>query len=483
MTAFVRLIRNTLFLMAAEIVKPFISFLLVVYISRQMGIEGMGQYNTVLAYLVFFEYLGALGLQNLIVRDTATIPSRAPAYLSACLTIGAVTTGLTVLLLNMLLGLFGYDTDVNQAIRLMGFGLPLIILTGHLTAFFEGLQRMEYKAMTSICEAALKMGLGVLAIRSGGGLIGLIAALLVSYLVAFALALAFILKLKIIPAWPVERELCRKLVRQSVTFLLITFIATVYWKVDVLMLAGMQGMKDVGSYSAAYRLMEILKGFSYSYIAALFPLISSSYAVSQSLFRQQCLMSIRYLFLLSFPVCIGTTILAEDMIVMIYGEAFASSGACLQILIWILCLFPATLVFARALVASHRQSHDLVANILGVVFIVALNYFLIPAYGFMGAAAAALISIGFFMLVEFAFFSRSVPRANPLPYIWKPLCAGLLMGALTFCLRSLHLFLLIPLSAGIYVAGLLVLRTFSTEEMNALRVLWRQKRPLILNRG
>jgi O-antigen/teichoic acid export membrane protein len=245
----------------------------------------------------------------------------------------------------------------------------------------------------------------------------------------------------------------------------------------------MQGMKDVGSYSAAYRLMEILKSFSYSYVAALFPLISSSYAVSHGLFRHQVMMSIRYLFLLSLPVCIGTTILADDLIVMIYGQAFASSGACLQILIWTLCLFPLTLVFARALVASHRQSKDLIANIVGVAFIVSLNYFLIPSYGFIGAAVATLFSIGLFMLVEFAFFRGVVPRANPLPYIWKPLCAGLLMGAFTFSLRDLNMFLLIGLSAGIYAGGLVLLRTFSAEEMDTLRVLWRQKFQLIMDRG
>jgi O-antigen/teichoic acid export membrane protein len=194
-------------------------------------------------------------------------------------------------------------------------------------------------------------------------------------------------------------------------------------------------------------------------------------------------MSIRYLFLLSFPVCIGTTILAEDLIVKIYGQAFISSVLSLQILIWIVSLFPVAMVFARALVASNHQTQDLVANILGVLFIVVLNYMLIPRYGFIGSAAAMLVSICLFTFVQYNFFRRVVSRIHASSLFWKPFCAGALMGVFTFYLRGMNIFLLIPLAACVYAGCLFLLQTFSPEEVDAMRSLYRNKFHSMLNRG
>jgi O-antigen/teichoic acid export membrane protein len=249
------------------------------------------------------------------------------------------------------------------------------------------------------------------------------------------------------------------------------------------MLSKMKGAIDTGYYSAAYRFMEVLKGLSYGYIAALFPIISSAFATSKDSFKRRCVLSVKYLFILTFPIAIGMTILSRNIILLVYGKEFLNSAGVMQILIWTICFFPIALVFARALVASKNQRFDLICNVLALVFNVSLNLLLIPRFGCVGAAMATLISICFFMFIQYLFVTKILFRIELLNILIKPFLAACAMGILTLLLRNTNLFFVIFLSAGFYVFLLIKIKTFSMEEIAMSKELWRQKASLLTIRS
>ena len=483
MNTVTKLLKNTLYLTLAEVSAPFISVLLVVYVSRMLGTEGLGEYATVTAFLFFFEKLAQLGLHHLIVRDMAANKTRAGVFLTTAIIIGIASSLFALGALYAILRVMAYPASINAGLGILSLSLVFFVLTDYAQSFLEGLQRMELRSLATILEAVFRVGLGILAIYLGYGLLGLICALLLTRILICALYFFMLFRVGIRPAKQFDHRLAFSLLKQTVTFLLTSVITTTYWKIDVIMLSKMKGTDQVGYYSAAYRLMEIMKGLSYSYISALFPLLASSFATSLESFQRKCALSIRYLFMLTFPIALGVTVLADPIIALVYGKAFAASADMLRGLIWTICFFPIAMIYARALVASKNQRLDLLCNVIAMLTNVGLNLVLIPRYSQLGAVMATLISIVVFLLAQQYFVSRllfSIPLSSAL---LKPLFAGALMGVFTYLLREQNLFFVIAASVVVYIAALLLMKTFSVEEKGMFRTVWQEKTKLVALRG
>jgi O-antigen/teichoic acid export membrane protein len=477
------LTKNTIYMVLSELAKPLVSYFLIVYISRVMGKEGIGLYSTILAFFLIFETLAGLGMGNVITRDVAVDRSRASTYISSALVVGLVTSLVSVLMISFLSRMLHFEDQVRSGISVISISLVFFVSACMIQSFLEGLQRMEHISLANTLETFLRVLFGVLAIRWGYGIAGVLWATVIVRTLIFLYCFITIRLLVSRPfAWP-DLKLMGRLVRQSMTFLLIAAMVASYSSVDVLMLSRMWGSDEVGIYSAASRLMYILKGLSYGYIIALFPQMASDYATSLTALSSRCFRSIKYLLILTLPVCVGTAILSGKIIGMIYGQNFAESALCLQIIIWTILFFPLALVFARALVASHNQFYDLVSNTAAMVSNIGLNLAFIWMWGFLGAAIATVLTVFIFLIFESAFVHVHLFRLNLFAECKKPLIAVLIMGGWTYALRDHNFFAVIITSAMVYSLSILLLRTFSAEEIKTFQQVWRNKYRLLTSQG
>ena len=475
MSTRIRFIKNTLSLSIADIIRPFITMFFVVYVSRTLGAAGLGVYSAVIAFVFFFEKIGELGLHHLIVRDIAIDRKRAESYLSATTIVGILSSILVTPLLIAILKTFRYDPEIAVNIKILAISLVFVVLTQYWLSFFEGFQRMEFKSILILIEAVMKTVLGILAIRMGYGVIGLIWTHVICRLISGLFCFGVLFKIGVRPVFKLDLSLVFSLLRQTMVFFMTSLVTTTYWKIDVIMLSKLRPVDDVGVYSAAYRFLEILKGLSYSYIAALFPIFASSFWESREAFIHKFRLSIRYLYILTFPTVLGTTILAKKIIMMFYGSEFNASIGILQVLIWTLCFFPIALIFAKTLVSSNHQRYDLYANILGMLFNVSLNFILIRLWGALGAALATSLSIAFFLVIQYIFVHKKVLKIHFMKELIKPTIAGCMMGVITYLLRASNFFLVVGISIVVYVVILFLINTFSSEELRTFKDIWKKR--------
>lgn len=464
-----KLIANIFYLLTADVLRSVLSVVLVISISRKLGTSGLGAYAAVLAFVFFFEKLAQLGFQHVIIRDIAINRSLYKNYVNAAIPIGILSSMATLPILFVVLKLMGYPNEINNGITILAFSLVWYVLTNYTISFLEGLQRMGVKAVISSLETFIRVGLGLAAIYLGYGIIGIIWGMVISR-VAMCLVSTYTLfkletKIKIKPNY----SLCMKLFKQTQTFLFISLITTTYWMIDVVMLTKMKGAVAVGIYTAGYRLSEILKGFLYVYIAAVFPTIANSYGKSESSFRTNCVLSIKYLFICTFPIAVGTLILGNDIISIIYGPQFSESTIVLQIMIWTVCLHPIGLILAKAIIASNNQSLDLVSNAITMTVNILLNIVLIPKYSYLGAAIATLFSIYVFFQMQYYFVAKKLFNVPFAIILYKPVAAGCLMGLFTIMLVNLNIYLVVTISGLVYIIALVLSRTFTSEEIQMMR--------------
>ena len=464
------LLRNASFVVLSELLKPFLSFFFIVFLARSVGVEGVGDYTVILTYVSLFEVLATLGLASLIVRQVAVAPEEAGKYLRGVLHIGVVSSLICSVVLLIVLGYLEYPEIITVGIQILCASLIFVVLAQLMQALLEGMQYMGLRSILVAAEVVLRVILGILALWSGYGVLGVVWAIVLTRLLIFGVTLLVLTR-----AFPVtvtselDLPFLYDLLRQGVTFLSIILVSIAYWSLDVLMLSAMKGSSDVGIYSSAFRIMDILKNLSFGYIVALFPVMSQSYVQSKSSFAHSCAMSIKYLFIVTFPAALGIAVLSERIIALVYGPDFIAAAITLKILIWTACFFPVMLVFSRALMASGNQKADLWANVFALVVNVLLNLLLIPKYGYIGAAAATVLSIILFLLIQYLAVFYLVIKVDLIPHLVKPFVAGVLMSGFVYICKDYNLVVAIVVPAIAYFGFLVLFRTFTPSELLLLR--------------
>ncbi len=199
---------------------------------------------------------------------------------------------------------------------------------------------------------------------------------------------------------------------------------------DTLVLGFLKGASVVGWYNAAYKPVTVALAVPLTYFQGMFPAFSRTWNEQREAFLPLVTKSFRICAILAIPLGVGGMFLAEPVIRLLYGPAFANSVLPFQILVW-----SAVLVILRgscrhALNAAGKQSLDLRSAMVSAGLNVGLNLLLIPRYGMVGSAAATLIADTVWLGMACYFFNRAVIRLNPLGVLARPLAAGVAMGAL-----------------------------------------------------
>ena len=117
----------------------------------------------------------------------------------------------------------------------------------------------------------------------------------------------------------------------------------------------MQGDEVVGWYNAAYKLVLALAVISDAYYNSVFPVMSKFFVSSKESLKQTYEKSVKYMAILAVPIAVGTTLLADKIILLIFGAEYSHSIIALQILVWFMVFVFTSIGFANLLNSLNKQ--------------------------------------------------------------------------------------------------------------------------------
>jgi len=271
------------------------------------------------------------------------------------------------------------------------------------------------------------------------------------------------------PKFRVDKELGFNLFKAAIPMGLAGIFVTIYYRIDTVMLSAMKGDAVVGWYNAAYNLIFGLMFIQGSFNTAIFPVLSRLSSNSMNSLRMVYQRSFKYLFCMGLPIAVGATILAERIILPIYGREYINAAGSLQILIWAIAFIFVNGLLGNMLIATNQQK--LLAYIVGggAGLNIVLNTLLIPALSYKGAAIATVASELFAFLLCSLTLSKLIAPSPLFKVYKKPLLGVLIMGAFIVIFDFLPIIALILLAAIVYIAALLIMRTFDQGDRNLLK--------------
>ena len=464
-----RVARNTGIIIAGDVIFRLISLVVTIYLARYLGPVGFGKYNFVFAYLVFFSIITDLGLQRILVREISRNPLGAPKLIGNACVMKLILSVFATVLAIIVISFMSYPTDTTTYVYIAAFSIFFSSFTDHYATIFKANLRMDYHTIAKLTFKVLSAGLIFWIIFVlHGTLTQIILALVFSEGIKTLINYSFSRKF-VRPQFNIDFKLWKYLLKECLPVALSSVIFVIYHRIDVVMLSIMQGDVPVGIYSAAYKLSEPLSLIPFALMTSIFPVMSASFKRSKERLISIYRLTIRYLLIISLPISIGTAILADKIIVVIYGMEFAGSATALQILIWVLVFTSTNSVLLDILVAIDKQKLHTLSIALCAVVNITLNFILIPTLSYNGAAIATVATNIVLYIASFFFVSKHLIVLPIHKILIKPLISSVIMAGFVYYITDLNIFLLVPLAAGIYLVALFVLKEFQKEDVDMMK--------------
>ena len=211
-------------------------------------------------------------------------------------------------------------------------------------------------------------------------------------LTAFLLLFCYELKGQSVLQWKTSFSKAKKLLSQSWLLILSGMLATVYLKIDQIMLRWMIGPSEVGVYTVAVSFSEVWYFIPSAIVISTYPTLVSQKEKDESQYQQIFQKTMDILFTVSFIVALIFTLIGPKLILLLYGAPYQKAGYILMIHIWAGTFIFMRSLFSKWIFIENMLIFSLITQGIGAVVNVCLNLVLIKNLGGYGAAVATLLS-------------------------------------------------------------------------------------------
>ncbi|KKI00363.1 hypothetical protein EO95_13895 [Methanosarcina sp. 1.H.T.1A.1] len=456
-----KITKNTSVLFVAQIVSLGLGFLYTIYTARYLGAGRFGILCFALAFTSIFGVFADLGLNTLATREISRNMSLSRKYLGNIIPLKVILAIITLGFIVQIINLIGYSDETKKVVYIIALSAILTTFTGIFNSIFQAFEKMEYQSIGLILQSML-MFIGVLfALNQRLDIISFsFIYLVVNFIVLGYSSIICVWKF-VLPKFEVDWSFWTHTIKAALPFGLTGISGLAYTYTDSVMLSLMQGDEVVGWYSAAYRLPLILLFIPSVINISIFPLMSRSYISSKSSLKSICEVYCISMLIIGIPIGVGTTALADKIILLIFGSGYEPSVIALKILIWTIVITYSGAAFVKLFESTNRQI--VITKISGICLVVniILNLLLIPKFSYIGASVATVITE--FILVGSIFIysyksGYGIPGKKLIRIISKITVSSIIMGVFVWYFVNLNLLLLVSLAIPLYFGVLYMLR-------------------------
>lgn len=473
--------KNTTYLSLSSILQKVLAFVFYVYIARQLGDEMLGRYAFALSFTGIFVIIMNFGLVPVLTREGAKNKDLIKDRLEFILGAKIVITIVTLLLMALVFHFLNQYKDMPlYTIQLVYLASIMIIFDTFRSIFLavlRALQQMKYEALGQIIYQTIFVVIGSLMLYLGYKAQALISVIIFASFVYCAYALYIVIaKANIKPRLQWRPAEFLPLLTLAAPFALADIFFKLSGSIDTVMLEYLAGDRFVGWYNIALKLTVTLTILPGAFATAFFPAMSRAYIESKDQLRSIFERTFSYLLIMSLPISVGVYVLAPKIITTAFPAQPAAIPSLQIFMLSVVFLF-VNYPVGNTLNASNRQGINTLNMGIALLVNVLLNIWLIPAYTYMGATVAAVISNILLLFLGLPWVYRIVHYniLSMLSRSVKALIASLVMGAILYYTPQLNLIVSISMGTIIYGLVLFMVRGITIKELKQLVTIFTKK--------
>ncbi|MBI5680709.1 MAG: flippase [Methanobacterium sp.] len=468
MTKIRKIAKNTTLLLVSQIVSYALGFLYVMYSAHYLGAEGFGILSFALGFAGILGIVADFGLSQLTVREVARDKSLSNKFLGNALTI-KVLLAISILLFTTMMIIFkNYSPEITYVLYFIVLYNILIAYSQIFYATFQAYEKMEYQAIGTVLMATIILIGTLIAIYSKWDVVGFASVYLIASLLTFIYTFIICIWKFFLPKIEFDIGFLKPTLKEAWPFGITGILVMLYTYIDTVMLSFMQGNEVVGWYNAAYRLIMVLLFIPVAINIAVYPVMSQFYVSSRDSLKLIYEKIFKFMLILGLPIGVGTTILAEKIILLIFGTGYTQSIIALQILIWTIVLTFASAAFLRLFESINKQLIITKISVITVLINIILNLILIPKFSYVGSSFATVITELILMTTLFAVSYKigyGIPLKKFLKDMTKIIAASIFMGIFLWHFESFNWIIAMISAVILYFGVLYVFKILDEEDM------------------
>ncbi len=457
----------------SNLLAPLLGMALVLTISRLGGLALLGQYALLSTVLVLGQSCIGLGLPVVVTREVAQRGRAAAGICRAACALSVLAAALALPLAALALRATG-DAALRDALGLIVLALLPTALVVQGEAALLGLGRAGDLVAIQCGESALRAALGVALVALGGGILALAAATLGLRLLAAVAMLWTVRRHGVTLVGRLPRGTGAALAREVPVLGAIPVVNALYARADVFLLTWLGTWTELGLYSAALRLVDVVRAIAPAFARALYPVLARLHGESPPAFAARGRQALRDGVVLVLPAALALSVLADPLLALLYGAPAAAGAPALRLLAWTLVTTIAAATLAQVLFAARLPWLDLRINLIACAAILALGAWTVPRWGAAGAAAATLAASTLYAALQVVAVRGAAA---------DPAAGGLLLRVLAVaCAAALALVAVpAPLPGAALALAAALLAACATglvrpDDLARLRALWTHRR-------
>lgn len=470
-----RVAKNSLVPMTMSLVNKFIDYAFALLRLRILAPGGEGAYTFAVQTYGLFEILVRFGLGTLLTREVAKKRDEKTAnqFLGNVLVLRTALWIIALPILVVYTWLYWRSGAITSqtvwAIAVFAFALYFANLSDAFSAVFNAYEQMEYPAGLASFVALAKVAMGAFVLLMGWGFVGLASVSLIMNAVQSVWLFLLLRRHILQPIIRIDFSLQRWMLSESGPLMLNHLLATIFWRIDILILTPWVGEFGVGLYAAAYKYIDGLNVIPSYFTLAIFPVMSRFAANEPDTLKRTHWLALRLLTMIAIPVSIFVFFMARPLILLLGGDKFVPGAVLpLQLLILSIPIGFMNSVTHYVLIAIGQQRFLTRAFVFGVIFNTVGNLLFIPRYGVTAAAVITILSeLSLFFPFWYAVhkYLASVPW---LDILWRQVVAGAMMAGVFVLVAPFQALLAIFLGFAVYVLALVALGAHRAQDMAAV---------------
>lgn len=461
-----RIAKNTSLLVFAQLLNFVFGVIFLIYTARYLGVSGYGILSFALAYTGIFSIFTDLGLNNLLVRELARDNSLTIKFVRNFSSIKIILVLITIIIIILSINLLNYPKNVIYVVYIISLYLLFSTFSQMFYSIFQAYEKMEYQAIGQLINSILLLSGVFLAIHYEFSVIGFafiyLFASIITFIYIFLIFILYFAFFKLEFDW----QFFKINIKTAIPFGLSSIFVSTYFYIDSILLSIIKGTVYVGWYSAATNLAYVLLFLAIAYFSSIYPIMSKLYKTSENSLKIGYERSFRYMLIIAFPLAVGVTLLANNIILLIYGNKFLPSVIALQILIWAVFFSYMSYTPMYSLYSINKQAAYTKIVFCCMVLNIILNLILIPKFSYIGASVVTVITefLAFAMLFQFV----KTHLGNPFTYrflIKLTVCVATLGLYIVYFKSALGLILTILGGVILYLLLAMMLKVISQEDL------------------
>ena len=453
-----RVIGSTLWLLLQRVGGRLLTFILMVYLARYLGSFQFGKFTFATSFALLFITLSDLGITTLTIREIARNKAMGPEYVGSSATLKVGLSILVFLIIAISLSILGVSSDTKIAACLIGACIIFRNMGGFFGAVFQAYEEMKYVTISDITQKIFLLIVCLLLLHEGYGLIPISLAYFFSGTLYCLFNIGLVHWKFLKPRYRIDKRFWGEQIREALPLTFVAVISMVYYNIDIVMLGKMKGQEIAGWYGASYHLFFALSTLSGAFLSAAFPVMSRFFEEAEELLIKAYQKSFKVMIGVGIPVAVGGFLLAEKIILFLFGPQYQKSVSILKIFCFLIIFSYLNGLAGYFLTSINRQT--LTAKIIAVTTAinVSLNFILIPRYSYIGAAFATVASEVLFFVFFFLTTAKEF-RYLPLREIAKSSVSSAIMSIPIILMINSGFSLPIIIGTGAFTYSLLLFIT------------------------